>query len=105
MERWRLKVEGPATGDQSTLRMPRKVRGATGARSRGDAMMIVEFDCPHCGNELEATPDMDGQTHACPNCNRLVTLQVITTKQALKAGIVAGGLAALAAIIFGGDNS
>jgi transcription elongation factor Elf1 len=67
-------------------------------------MLMAEFNCPHCGSSLEAPASMDGETHACPYCNRPVTLQVITTKDAVKAGIVAGGLAALAAMIFGGDN-
>ncbi len=66
-------------------------------------MLMAEFNCPHCGRALEAPAHMDGETHACPYCNRPVTLQVITTKQAVVAGMAAGGIAALAAFLFG-DN-
>ncbi len=67
-------------------------------------MGMVSFQCPHCGDVLEAPAHMDGETHPCPNCGRPVTLQVITTKDAVKAGMVAGGVAALLSIFFGGDN-
>ena len=67
-------------------------------------MEMVSFSCPHCGDVLEAPSHLDGQTHRCPNCNGLVTLQVVTPKQAVVAGLVAGGLAALGAMIFGGDD-
>jgi hypothetical protein len=67
-------------------------------------MEIVTFDCPTCGYGMEAPVSMDGETHPCLNCKRPVTLQVITQKQAVTAGLVAGGLAALLGIIFGGSD-
>jgi hypothetical protein len=67
-------------------------------------MEMVSFNCGHCGDDLEAPAHMNGQTHSCPSCGGLVQLQVITQKQAVTAGLVAGGLAALAAIIFGGGD-
>jgi DNA-directed RNA polymerase subunit RPC12/RpoP len=67
-------------------------------------MEMVSFSCPHCGDGLEAPSHLDGQTHRCPNCNGWVTLQVVTPKQAAMAGLFAGGLAVLGAIIFGGDD-
>jgi hypothetical protein len=65
--------------------------------------MMVEFTCPHCGYGMKAPAHMDGETHPCLSCNRPVTLQVVSTKDALKAGIVAGTVAVLAEILFG-DN-
>jgi predicted RNA-binding Zn-ribbon protein involved in translation (DUF1610 family) len=64
---------------------------------------IVTFDCPHCGSALEAPAHMNGQTHPCPTCNGAVTLRVLSTGEAVTAGLVAGGLAVLASL-FGLDD-
>jgi DNA-directed RNA polymerase subunit RPC12/RpoP len=67
-------------------------------------MAMVEFNCPNCERTLQAPTYMDGETHECPYCDQPVTLQVVSAKDAIKAGIVACGLAALAAFFFGGDD-
>ena len=46
-------------------------------------MDIVQFNCPHCGAFLEASADVDGETHPCPECEGQVTLQVVTPKQVI----------------------
>lgn len=66
-------------------------------------MEMVTFACPHCGNVLEAPSNMDGQTNSCPYCNGMVTLQVMTTKQAVTTGLVVGTIAVLAGL-FGLDS-
>jgi uncharacterized paraquat-inducible protein A len=68
-------------------------------------MLMAEFDCPHCGLSLEAPAQLDGETHACPRCERPVTLRVVTTTEAVKAGMVAGIFGVLAAAIFGGGDN
>lgn len=37
-------------------------------------MASIEFNCPNCGETLEASPDMGGDLIDCPNCSE--TLEV-----------------------------
>ena len=60
-------------------------------------MEMVSFNCPHCGNLLEAPAHMDGQTNECPYCDGLVTLQVMSTKQIVGATIAGVTLGILGA--------
>jgi endogenous inhibitor of DNA gyrase (YacG/DUF329 family) len=56
---------------------------------------MVTFNCPHCGEYLEASEEDDGLTLPCPRCDRPVTL-VADKKKLVAATIVAGGLGLLA---------
>lgn len=37
-------------------------------------MSEFTFNCPHCGQSLEAPEDMQGQTTECPSCKKVITL-------------------------------
>jgi hypothetical protein len=62
-------------------------------------MEMVSFNCPHCGDSLQAPSYMDGQTQQCPTCNGLVTLQVVSGKQVVQSVILGAGLGLLAAFL------
>jgi transcription elongation factor Elf1 len=39
-------------------------------------MPDINFDCPHCSQNLEAPEDMAGDTLACPACGQDITVPV-----------------------------
>ena len=41
---------------------------------RTEHMDGICFTCPHCGQTLEAPPDMAGQTADCPGCDKVVSI-------------------------------
>ena len=47
---------------------PRVIRNGW-TREEGDYMSDYKFNCPQCGQRLEAPHDMVGQTIECPTCN------------------------------------
>jgi len=64
-------------------------------------MLEAQFDCPHCGLQFTAPARFHGKTFPCPDCGNLITVRVVTTEEAMRAGIMAGKIAALKALIFG----
>jgi len=39
-------------------------------------MADINFDCPQCGQNLEAPPDMAGETIECPACSQQIQIPV-----------------------------
>ncbi len=37
-------------------------------------MNVIKFECVHCGQHLEAPPDMAGDTLPCPHCNEPIVI-------------------------------
>ena len=37
-------------------------------------MADINFDCPHCGQNLDAPPDMAGESLECPACEEAITV-------------------------------
>lgn len=52
-------------------------------------MLVVNFNCPHCGIRLEAPAECDGETRHCPRCDGLVYIHVPTTRESVRMGIEA----------------
>lgn len=46
-------------------------------------MIHYKFNCPHCGQKLEAAEDMLGTTMDCPSCNGKFTALSIRTANEL----------------------
>jgi hypothetical protein len=38
-------------------------------------MADIDIACPHCGEQLEATDDMLGQSVDCPSCGQVFTIE------------------------------
>lgn len=71
-----------------TLRVVRSM--TRNAESKGRwLMLVINFDCPHCGIMLKAPAQCDGETRRCPNCNGLVQIEAPTTRESFKAGVEA----------------
>ena len=39
-----------------------------------DNQASFKFACPHCGQHLEAEPDMVGMELECPSCGKTITV-------------------------------
>ena len=59
---------------------------------------MVNFYCPHCGEELVAPAHYHGKTLRCPECSGFVTLEVLSTKEVAAATIVGATLGILSVI-------
>jgi TM2 domain-containing membrane protein YozV len=48
-------------------------------------MADINFDCPHCNQNLDAFPDMAGETIECPACGEAIAIPSPTPKTPSKA--------------------
>jgi hypothetical protein len=56
----------------------------------------MKSNCPNCGEVLAAPFHMEGDTHQCPTCGGVATVERVTTMQMVITGLVLGGLSLLA---------
>ncbi len=53
--------------------------------------MAIVFDCPHCGEELQAPESLIGESGPCPDCGKTFTVPTVSKPTAEQTRAHAGG--------------